>query len=90
MLKRARCSLHKKRIGTCYAQVMFLHPVGCAGHVVHFGASEARNVIALIFMLEWDRYGFDKKCARTHFTELAFLHPVGYMGRVVHSGASQA
>jgi hypothetical protein len=45
-----------------YAELMFLHPVGSAGHVVLFGASRARNVIALFFILEKNRYGFNKKC----------------------------
>jgi hypothetical protein len=29
----------KKRIGTRYAELLFLHPVGSVGDVVHFGAS---------------------------------------------------
>jgi hypothetical protein len=41
----------KKRAGTRYAELVFLHLVGSARHVVHFGLSGARNTIALIFML---------------------------------------
>jgi hypothetical protein len=42
-----------------------LHPVVYAGHVVHSGASEARNVDALFLMLVWDWCKFNKN-ARGH------------------------
>jgi hypothetical protein len=36
-----------------------------------------------IFMLGWDRYGFEKMGTGTHYAELMFLHPVGSAGHVV-------
>jgi hypothetical protein len=59
------------------------------GHVVHFGASGARNVITLFFMLGCCRYGFDKKRAGIRYTELVFINPVESVGHVVDSGASR-
>jgi hypothetical protein len=54
--------------------------MGYAGHVLHFGASGARNIDALFFMLGRDRYGFDKKCAGTRYTELVFFASDGICG----------
>jgi hypothetical protein len=39
MLGWARGGFQKKRTGTHYAEVMLLHSVGSAGHVMHFGVS---------------------------------------------------
>jgi hypothetical protein len=60
---------------TRYDKHVFLHPVGYAGHVVHSGASGARNVDALLCKLGRDWYGFQKKCDGPHYVELVFLHP---------------
>jgi hypothetical protein len=30
---------HKKHVGTRYVKLVFLHPVGSVGHVMHAGAS---------------------------------------------------
>jgi hypothetical protein len=39
MLVCARCGIDKKRARTRYAELVFLHPVGSAGHVMYSGAS---------------------------------------------------
>jgi hypothetical protein len=57
----------------------FLHPVGYAGHAVHFGASGVRNGNTLFFTFGWDRNRFNKKHAGTHYAKLMFLYPVGSM-----------
>jgi hypothetical protein len=57
---------------------------------VHSGASGARNVVAIFFMLVWARYDFNKKRAGAHFVEIVFLHLVRAAGHVVHYGASGA
>jgi hypothetical protein len=79
----------KKNIGTRYVELVFLHPAGSTGRVVHFGASRAQNIDALFFMLLWDRDRFDQKSTRKCYTELVFLHPVGSASPVVHFGASE-
>jgi hypothetical protein len=45
---------HEKRPGTHYAKIVFLHLVGAAGHVVHYGASTVQNVDVLFFMYGWN------------------------------------
>jgi hypothetical protein len=39
-----------KSVRTRYAKLVFLHPVGSVGHVVHSRASGAPNVDTLFFM----------------------------------------
>jgi hypothetical protein len=77
----------QKSIRTHYGDLVFLHPVGSACHVVHSCASGMQN-IGTLFLCWGDRYGFDKKHIRTRYIKLVFLHSVGSTGHVVHSGAS--
>jgi hypothetical protein len=75
----------RKRDGwTCYAELVYFHPVGSTGHVVHCGASRAQNIDALFLLLGWDRYGLYKKRAGTLYAELVFLHPIGPVGHIVY------
>jgi hypothetical protein len=67
-----RYRFYKMSVGTRYAEHVFLHPVGYAGHVVHFGASGELNGHALFFMLGWDQYGLHKTRIRTRYAELVF------------------
>jgi hypothetical protein len=72
VLRLVRCGFHNQRDRTCYSELVFLHPVGSLGHVVHFSASRARDVDALFFMPGWARCGFHRKRARTRYVEVEF------------------
>jgi hypothetical protein len=67
---------HKMRARIRYDEPAFLHLVGFAGHVVHFGASGARNIDILFFKLGWDQYRFHKNHVGTHYADGVFLHPM--------------
>jgi hypothetical protein len=88
MLEWAGFCFHKKCTRTCYTKLLFLHPMGSVGHLVHSGALGARNVDAL--MLGWAQCSFHKKHASARYAQLVFSHPVGSVGHVVHSGVSKA
>jgi hypothetical protein len=60
MLMWDRYRFQKRRIGTHYAELVFMHPVGYAGHLVHCGAFGACNIDVLFFLLGWDWYEFHK------------------------------
>jgi hypothetical protein len=41
----------KRRVGTRYVELVFLHPAESVGYVVHSGGSGARDMITLFFIL---------------------------------------
>jgi hypothetical protein len=83
VVRWARCGYHKKRIGTCYTELVFMHLVRSVGHVVCSGRSEVRNVNTLFFMLVWTQSRSHKKCMETCYSEQMFLHLVRSVGHVV-------
>jgi hypothetical protein len=80
--------MDSKCVETCNAELEFLHPMGSAGHVLHFCVSGARNVDALFFMIQWNWFRFHKMRIGTRYAELVFLHLVGSVRLVVNSSAS--
>jgi hypothetical protein len=67
MLGWDRCEFHKKRDGTCYAELVCLDLVGSAGHVMHSGASVVRNIDAL-FLCSGDSGKDSTKSVSGHIT----------------------
>jgi hypothetical protein len=62
----------KGTLGHVTRELVFLHPLGYAGHTVHSGASGARNIDVLFFMLEWARCCFYKNALGHIMPNLCF------------------
>jgi hypothetical protein len=75
---------------TRYGELVFLHLVGSAGHIMHSSAFGTLNIDAIFFILGWDEYGFHKKSDGTCKDELVFLHLVGSARHVLHFSVSGA
>jgi hypothetical protein len=65
MLRWDRYGFDKKRGGTRYAELVFVHLVGFVEQLVHCVASRASNIDALFFILRWAQCGFHKNCMET-------------------------
>jgi hypothetical protein len=86
------CGFHRKRVGTHYAELVFLHPVRSVDHLMRSGVSGAWNAEELFFMLGWARFGSQKKHIGTRYVELVFLYPVrfGTLCILVHPGCERS
>jgi hypothetical protein len=84
MLGWVWCGFHKKHTRTRYAELVFLHPVEFAGHVVQSSAS-GRKTLMHSFSCPG---GFYKMRVGTRYAERMFLHSVGAAGHIVHFAKS--
>jgi hypothetical protein len=80
MLGWDQYGIDKKCMWTRYAELLFLHLVGYAGHVVDSSASRSRNVDAIFFMLGWDQYGSHQKRTGSRYVKLLCFACSGMCG----------
>jgi hypothetical protein len=77
LLRLDQYGFHKKHVETHYAELVFLHLMGSAGHIVHTSASGMQNVDALFSILGWAKCSFHINMAGLITTKLCVLHQVG-------------
>jgi hypothetical protein len=90
MVGWAQCTSRKNHTKTHYAELVFLHLVRSAAHVVRSGVFRALNVDTLFFMLGWARCGSQRIPVWSCYGEHVFLHLVPSVGHVVHLGVSRS
>jgi hypothetical protein len=88
MLRWTRCRSHKKRIGTHYTELVFLHLVWSTCHVARTGVSGSQNVDVLFLCLGGPGAVY-RKSTPGH-TELVFFAVGGICGSRSAFGASGA
>jgi hypothetical protein len=72
MLGWDRCGFHKKRSGTHYTKLVFLHPLRSVAHVVYSSAFGTQNVNALFFIIGWPIVVSVKSTSRHVMPNLCF------------------
>jgi hypothetical protein len=88
MLGWDQYGFHKNCNGTRSVEILFLHPVGCARHVVH-SVRPGRETSMHYFSCSGGTSMDLTKSALGHVVpNLCFLHPEGSAGNVVHFCAS--
>jgi hypothetical protein len=83
----AWCGSHKMRTGTRYIELVFLHPLGYVGHVVHSGA-RGTKCLCTIFHARVGPVRIPQIAYRDMLSRTSVLYSVGSTGHVVHSSAS--
>jgi hypothetical protein len=89
MILWARCGSNKKRPGTRYTKLVFLHHVRFVSHVVHSDTPGVRNVDVPFFMLGWAWCESHIKRIMTQYAELVFFYLMQYVRHTVHFDASK-
>jgi hypothetical protein len=77
ILRWDRYGFHKKLIATHYAELVFLHPVGSVGHVVHPVRPGRETSIYYFSYSDGTSTDSTKSTSGHIMSNLCFLHPVG-------------